>query len=258
MVDVTPPPFARVPRNIDPELNKYLIQLNRILLQLWTRTGGEEDLIDFSAEGEDNNNQIAYLMGQINDLREALECVQCDSKVVDLNPLLDRIAALESDITPIYIPEPAEASSSASKDYAHFYLTGAGVTGVAATATTLTINGTGEVSNSLASLASDEITIAKTGIYSIDVSVYFNSGGSSRSEYSKWIEVDDGGGYAEAQSTRFATYQRGYDAGTSGSMTTILNLTTGDKIRLRVQRTSGSATTGYQDANGTSIVIKEL
>ena len=145
-----------------------------------------------------------------------------------------------------------------TKDYAHFYLTGSGVTGVSNTATTLTINGTGEVANSLASVASNEITISKTGVFEITINVYFNTGGTSRSEFSKWMEVDTGGGYSEAQSTRFVTYQRGYDSGGSAGMSTILSVTEGDKIRFRVQRTDGGATTGYQDTNGTSVVIKEL
>jgi len=95
MVAVTPPPMARLPDNLQPELATYLLQTNRILLQLWTRTGGAEDLVEFSAEGEDNNNQIAYLSGQINALREAIECIQCDSTTIDLKPLEKRLESLE-------------------------------------------------------------------------------------------------------------------------------------------------------------------
>ena len=152
----------------------------------------------------------------------------------------------------------SDAAGGSTKDYAHFYLSGTGITAVSTTALTMVIDGTGEVSNSLASVTTNEITIAKTGIFKFDCNVYFNSGGTSRSEYSKYLEVDTGGGYAEVTGTRFVTYQRGYDSGGSASLTTILDVTTGDKFRLRVINTDGTGTTGYQDANGTSITIVEL
>lgn len=153
----------------------------------------------------------------------------------------------------------ADGQYAATKEYASFYLSTGGVTGVSNTATTLVINNTSVNSDgAIFSLASNEVTVNKTGTFEISVNVYFNTGGSSRSEFSKWIEVDSGGGYTEVSGSRFVTYQRGYDSGGSASVVLMLAVTSGDKFRLRVQRTDGGASTGYQDANGTRFNIKEL
>ena len=146
-----------------------------------------------------------------------------------------------------------------TKEYASFYLTTGGLTGVSNTATTLIINNTGINSNeAVFTLASNEVTVDKTGVFEISANVYFNNSSGSRSEYSKWIEVDTGTGYTEVPGSRFVTYQRGYDSGQSASISLIMNVTSGDKFRLRVQRTAGGATTGYQDADGTRFNFKEL
>ena len=176
---------------------------------------------------------------------------------------------LELDNTTEFTPdanyEPAtkkyvdDNAGGATKEYSSFYLTTGGVTGVAATATTLVINNTGVNSNgSVFSLASNEVTVNKTGVFLISANVYFNQSTTSRSEYSKWLEVDSGGGYAEVAGSRFVSYQRGYDSGHTASLTLILAVTSGDKFRLRVQRTDGGSSTGYQDDNGTRLTFLEL
>ena len=153
----------------------------------------------------------------------------------------------------------ALGGSGGAKDYASFYLTTGGVTAVAATAVTLVVNSTGINSDSgVFGLASNEVTVSKTAVFKIDANVYFNNSSTARTEYSKWLEVDTGGGYAEVAGSRFVTYQRGYDSGHSASVTLILSVTTGDKFRLRVQRTDGTATAGYQDDNGTRFTFTEI
>lgn len=146
-----------------------------------------------------------------------------------------------------------------SSDYASFYQAAAGVSGVADTATTLSLSNTQINSDgAVFSLATNEVTVNKTAHFQVTAECYFNNTSTSRSEYSKWLEKDSGGGYAEVPGTRFATYQRGYDSGHSASMTTIISVASGDKFRLRVQRTDGGATTGYQDANGTRLTFIEM
>lgn len=48
MAQVNPPPTLRTPRELSQNRNteRYFRDIETILLQLWTRTGGEEDLIE--------------------------------------------------------------------------------------------------------------------------------------------------------------------------------------------------------------------
>jgi len=138
-------------------------------------------------------------------------------------------------------------------DYGHFYLSGAGNTGLTNSEVTLTLNATGEVSGNM-SLATNQITINKTGVFEINANVYLNNSSTSRTEYSMWLEKNG----TEISGTRFASYQRGYDSGMSSGVHTIVSITSGDTIQIQCQRTDGGATAGYQDADGTSVVIKEL
>lgn len=155
-------------------------------------------------------------------------------------------------------PEGPEGPAGGGGEYAEFYLSTGGLTGISNTAVTLVLNNTRVNSDdAIISLASNEVTVDKTGDFRISLDVYLNNSSSSRTEYSFWIEKDDGGGYAEVAGTRSASYQRGYDSGMSSSINCILPLVSGDKIRIRVQRTDGGATVGYQDANGTRLIIEE-
>lgn len=153
-------------------------------------------------------------------------------------------------------PMPA-ASGGGTKDYCSFYNSTGGVTGVGSTATTLNLN-TERLDSGIGALSSNEVMISKTADFAISADVYFNNRSTSRTEYSIWLEVDGGGGFAEVAGSRSAIYQRGYDSGQSASINLQLAVTTGDKFRLRVQRTDGGATVGYQDSNGTRISFQEL
>ncbi|MGB5631804.1 MAG: hypothetical protein WBM86_03355, partial [Waterburya sp.] len=131
--------------------------------------------------------------------------------------------------------------------------------GVAATATTLTINQTQTSSSgSVFTLTSSVVTVAKTADFQINGECYFNSGGTNRSEYTMWLEVDTGAGFAEVPGTRAGIYERGYDSGGTSAFTTILSVTSGDDFRIRIQRTSGGGTTGYQEDNGTRFTFIEV
>ncbi len=152
-----------------------------------------------------------------------------------------------------------DARYSTIKDYASFYLGTGGVTATAADATVLTVNATSINSDvAVFDLTSSVVTVDKTADFKVEAECYFNSGGSSRSEYSVYLEVDDGGGYDEVAGTRAANYQRGYDSGSTSSLTTIVAVTTGDKFRLSIIRTDGGGTTGYQDDNGTRLTFTEM
>lgn len=150
--------------------------------------------------------------------------------------------------------EPGADGTAASKPYGHFYLSGSGNTGLTSTEVTLTVNSTGETNGGIMSLSSNQITISKTAIFEINANVYLNNSSTARTEYSMWLEKNG----VEIAGTRFASYQRGYDSGHSSGINTIVSVTSGDTIQIRCQRTDGLGTTGYQDADGTSITIKEL
>jgi hypothetical protein len=149
----------------------------------------------------------------------------------------------------------SHAGGGASKEYASFYLSTGGVTGVAGTETTLVINSTSVNSDTdIFELASNQVTVNKTADFEVSFQVSFNSGGSSRTSYGIWIDRDgvtEPGTYTE-------TYQRGYDSGDTAAMSIILSITSGEVFQLRVLRADGSGSTGYQDNNGTRLTFKEM
>ena len=141
-----------------------------------------------------------------------------------------------------------------SKEYASFYLDTGGLTGQAGTERTIVINSTHVNSNpSVFSLATNQITVNKTGDYKIDADVYFNNSSTSRTEYTIWLELDG----VEVEGSRAGIYQRGYDSGTTGSINLIIPITAGQVLEIRINRTDGGATAGYQDNDGTRLTIEE-
>jgi hypothetical protein len=179
------------------------------------------------------------------------------------------IPALKLDNTDAFTPtadyHPAtkkyvddNAGGGSAKAYGSFYLSTGGLTGLSSTAVTLTLNNTAANSGSM-TLSSSEVTVSKTGVFSITADAYLNNSSTSRTEYSIWLEVDENdGSFVEIPGTRCGIYQRGYDSGSTGSITTIRSCSSGFKYRIRCQRTDGAGTAGYQDNNGTRLTIVEL
>lgn len=144
---------------------------------------------------------------------------------------------------------------AAAKEYASFYLSDTGVSGVGANTVTLVLNQ--ELVNTngaIFSLTSSEVTVNKTGDFKITADCYFNNSSSTRTEYSFWLE-DNG---VEVDGTRVGMYCRGYDSGSTGSFSIILPIISGHTFRLRVVRTDGNGTTGYQDNQGTRLTFLEI
>ncbi len=141
-----------------------------------------------------------------------------------------------------------------SKEYASFYLDTGGLTGIAGTSQTLVLNNTRvNTDTAVLVLSSNELTVTKAGNYRISFDTYINNSSTSRTEYSIWMEING----SEPSGARSAVYQRGYDSGQSTMYNDIVALSANDVIRFRIQRTDGSASTGYQDANGTRLIIEE-
>ena len=99
-VSVNPPPQLKLPQSFakEREIVTYFRHLDRMLLQLWTRTGGAIDLIGESTEGEDNNNQIMMLTSHLNALRGALRDVEQNIEVTNIADIITRIEALEDSV----------------------------------------------------------------------------------------------------------------------------------------------------------------
>ena len=151
--------------------------------------------------------------------------------------------------------QPAAAAGGSSKEYAYFYLTTGGVSAVSSTKTKLIIDTTGISTSDTFSLTSSVVTIHRTATFEIIAECIFNTGGSSRSEYSFNLEQNVGGGDFASQS---AIYARGYDSGSTGTFTLQADAVAGDTFTMYIVRAIGSATTGYQDDYGTRIIFKEL
>ena len=149
--------------------------------------------------------------------------------------------------------EDGADGSGEAKAYGSYYLTTGGTTAISSTALQLNLNTQG-VNSGDTSLATNTVTISKTGVFSIDVHVYLNNSSTARTEYSMWLTKNG----TEIAGSRFASYQRGYDSGMTSGTSLIENITTGDTIAIMCQRTDGTGTAGYQDANGTRLNIKEI
>lgn len=97
---------------------------------------------------------------------------------------------------------------------------------------------------SLFTVSASEITINENinSLISYRVSTEID-GGSSRSTSTAWLELDSGSGFTEVDGSRVFMYNRTVNASVaSGSGNILLNLSSGDKVRLRVQRKNGSDT----------------
>jgi hypothetical protein len=92
-------------------------------------------------------------------------------------------------------------------------------------------------------LGSGEVTVNTTGTYLIDGNVSVdNATSSSRSSATFWLEVDRGSGFVEEPGTRAFSYHRVSSAGEdTGSFSLVLDLDSGDVLRMRVQRRAGGA-----------------
>ena len=126
------------------------------------------------------------------------------------------------------------------------YWSGFDTTGGTAIATPATVTiDTSFVSSSATvfSLASGELTINRTGTFMLEAQCTTTASGTARSESDCWIE-EDSGGFAEITGTRCKNYNRISSPGdaTTCAITTILGITSGDKIRLRADLTGGTNT----------------
>ena len=93
-VSVNPPPMIRLPQSMrgDPEVASYYRHLDRMLLQLWKRSGGNEDFIADLQEDSEAVIDNSILSERIKQLEEA------ESQSTDLSVIGNRLNDLENDI----------------------------------------------------------------------------------------------------------------------------------------------------------------
>jgi len=155
----------------------------------------------------------------------------------------------------VITPPGGTGNGATSTEYASFYLSTGGVTTVSSAETTLVINTEETNSDSdIFYLNNNQVTVNKTTDFMIIGDCYFNTGGSSRSEYTIWLERNG----EDVLGTRSGIYERGYDSGSTGTFTIITSVTSGDVFQMRIQLTDGGATTGYQDNYGTRLTFIEV
>jgi hypothetical protein len=101
-----------------------------------------------------------------------------------------------------------------------------------------------KTSNIVHSASSAEVTINATGRYIIIGEATSNiTAGTSRSQCQLKLQIDTGGGYGDVGGTLRGMYARqASQPQNSGSFTIILDLTSGDKIKMQAQRASGGST----------------
>jgi hypothetical protein len=147
---------------------------------------------------------------------------------------------------------------SGGKDYYSIYA-GTSQTDISSV-TTVNYNNVNKTSNASVFVnSSGEITINKTGTFLItaDVSTYVSSSTSARSDSYALIQKNS----STITGTTMWMYNRlGPDSGAghnTGSASVILDITSGDVIRVIAVRFSGTDTVGLR-ANGSRITIVEL
>lgn len=128
-----------------------------------------------------------------------------------------------------------------------------------AAATTVNLDSTPETNGSQFSIASDVLTINKTGVYDFDykATAELNSG-SGDARWTVQLEKDSGGGYSVVTQVKGA----GYDSGVSNTFSeangfTTLSVTSGDKFRLRAIRVDGTSTLATV-ADGSGLRVKRI
>ena len=83
-IAVNPPPQLRIPDEFfnDPEIRAYFEQQNTILFQLWTRTGGSDDVVDSSQQDLTSmGSRVSRNAAKIN----ALEKTTFDIEIINAN-----------------------------------------------------------------------------------------------------------------------------------------------------------------------------
>jgi hypothetical protein len=115
-------------------------------------------------------------------------------------------------------------------------------------------------SASVFSLASNQLTVSKTGIYEVTMDCTTGvTSGTTRSESQCYVEVNTGVSFAEITGTRCENYNRTATVGdaTTCSATFLHSITSGDILRIRAVRTAGTSTVATV-ADQSRLTVREV
>lgn len=118
--------------------------------------------------------------------------------------------------------------------------------------TTININAT-RIADSIYTLNSDQVSVDADGTYEVEGRVTLKSSGGNRTQADSWLELNS----TEIPGTRGTQYLRQNAYGATASLKAIIDLTSGDVLRLRAQRVTGSGTLRVV-ANASSLIIKKV
>lgn len=99
---VNPPPQLKLPRAFqkDSEIEKFFISQNRILFQLWTRTGGSTDAVAAEEQGLREFDDLTALADSVpirNAVSTAVDYTSAGSDIVICTAALDVTLSAEPD-----------------------------------------------------------------------------------------------------------------------------------------------------------------
>ncbi len=144
--------------------------------------------------------------------------------------------------------------ASVTKEHAQFYNANASAT-YGDVETTLILDSTRVNSDTgIFVLASNQVTVNKTGRFLVTLEVMISAQVNDRSEVGTWVEING----VEETASRTFTYVRGYGSGSTTTATMILDLTSGDVLQIRGIRTDDNTDDSSQRANGTRLIIIEI
>lgn len=103
------------------------------------------------------------------------------------------------------------------------------------------------------SLAADEVTVNEDGAYELTFGVTLTVATNARTQGQAWLEMNG----SEVAGTRVMLYCRQANHGATGSAQVFMNLTDGDVLRIRAQRTAGAGSLTTL-ANGARLALRRL
>ena len=78
-INVNPPPTMKIPKQWqnDPEISAYYKNFDRMMLQLWLRTGGANDSISDVEDAQDG--ALSRVHSRLGDIEKTINDLQVDS-----------------------------------------------------------------------------------------------------------------------------------------------------------------------------------
>lgn len=134
---------------------------------------------------------------------------------------------------------------------------GTGGTTVVGTAVTVPLTLEHVVSSANYSLANNELTLNKTDRFEITFSITATVTTNARTQGQGWLERWNGTTWSEVPGTRVWLYCRRTNHGATGSRQIFYDLASGNRLRLRIQRTAGGGTLSLA-ANGSALAVRTL